>query len=1091
MEGNEAITTAGTSTELSIGLPDFFSALYGPEHGHRYLNIWTKQTKETHSFKLGNIASIIETIEDVRASGDVYFELFLQDAPPAPGKRGNADSKTVMTALTFDLDIGGPPFHAHDKLPATEEEASQFAQSFEASAILLTGHGFLLIHLLSEPFVMKTDADRARGKSILKAYQLYIIEEGRKKGWNLDFTGDLARLCRIPGTFNHKGGEPQEVRVIHWQPDLRYELAAFENLIEPEEPPAVEASAAPGMDAPSYPSALIDNIEEFCPWMYHCHEDAVTLTEPEWFGALSIIGRCEKAQDVAYEWSQPYPAYSFKETAEKMKNALKSGPRTCASIRAALGGEPYCKACPFWSEIKSPVQLGNPQGEKKIKAVRIVAQALKDSSVLFEEESLGVLSSLERSDKATFMKLRERLKRAHVAVKKLDAELKAYRANNSGEEVGLGQYLVQNGSMVFMKQTPFGEAPVVLTNFTAKICEEIVRDNGKEMTIHYRINGQLKNGANLPEVEISSGQFGSMAWVPYKWGSRAVIAAGQAAKDHLRAAVQLLSGTVPVRTVYAHTGWRLVGGTWVYLTACGGIGENGLLPHINVDLEGKLGDYAVPAVPDSCMIQKAIQSSMQLLSICPDRISIPLFAAVYLAPLCEAVLVDFSLFITGITGTKKSEISAIALAHFGKGFHGKNLPGNWISTGNALEKLAFLAKDAFLVIDDFLPKGTTSDVARMHQLAERVLRGAANKAGRDRMNADNAFRQTYLPRGLIVASGEDVPKGQSLRGRMLISEVKDGDVKLDVLTKMQGYAHEGVLTYALSGYLQWLAPKIESLKQALPKHKIELRDRALEKVSAHARTPDIVAGLMIGIESFVQYAVDSSAISPQEGAELSQRAWDVLVASDSVQKELQAVEDPAIRFFDLIIAAFTMGSAYLADNQGNAPAQNPDRWGWRSEVFGGVSVWKPRGAAVGWIIGQNVYLDPDGAYAVVQKLSSTQGSSIPLTQRALQKQLHERGFLAGVDKEALTVQKQIGGTRRRVLHILAQKFEERSGGLDNKEEAASPGGSADGDLPCPVTEFEEGSGGLSGKKEEVKPFTLFDGIDFSADPEGMEPFGDE
>jgi hypothetical protein len=156
-----------------------------------------------------------------------------------------------------------------------------------------------------------------------------------------------------------------------------------------------------------------------------------------------------------------------------------------------------------------------------------------------------------------------------------------------------------------------------------------------------------------------------------------------------------------------------------------------------------------------------------------------------------------------------------------------------------------------------------------------------------------------------------------------------------------------------------------------------------------------------------------------------------------------------------------------------------------------VSVWKPRGAAVGWIIGQNVYLDPDGAYAVVQKLSSTQGSSIPLTQRALQKQLHERGFLAGVDKEALTVQKQIGGTRRRVLHILAQKFEERSGGLDNKEEAASPGGSADGDLPCPVTEFEEGSGGLSGKKEEVKPFTLFDGIDFSADPEGMEPFGDE
>ena len=37
---------------------------------------------------------------------------------------------------------------------------------------------------------------------------------------------------------------------------------------------------------------------------------------------------------------------------------------------------------------------------------------------------------------------------------------------------------------------------------------------------------------------------------------------GFGVKDHARAAIQTLSEEIPARRVYAHTGWRKIGGDW-------------------------------------------------------------------------------------------------------------------------------------------------------------------------------------------------------------------------------------------------------------------------------------------------------------------------------------------------------------------------------------------------------------------------------------------------------------------------------------------------------------------------------------------------
>ena len=40
------------------------------------------------------------------------------------------------------------------------------------------------------------------------------------------------------------------------------------------------------------------------------------------------------------------------------------------------------------------------------------------------------------------------------------------------------------------------------------------------------------------------------------------------------------------------------------------------------------------------------------------------------------------------------------------------------------------------------------------------------------MRADGSLRAVRAPRGLIVSTGEDVPRGQSLRARLLVPDIE-------------------------------------------------------------------------------------------------------------------------------------------------------------------------------------------------------------------------------------------------------------------------------------------------------------------------------
>jgi len=379
---------------------------------------------------------------------------------------------------------------------------------------------------------------------------------------------------------------------------------------------------------------------------------------------------------------------------------------------------------------------------------------------------------------------------------------------------------------------------------------------------------------------------------------------------------------------------------------------------------------------------------------------------------------DFAVWLVGPTGVFKSEPAALAQQHYGAAMNARHLPGNFASTGNSIEAMAFLAKDALLVIDDFAPQGGLQDMARYHSTADRILRAAGNNQGRGRLRADATLHNQRAPRGLILATGEDVPRGHSIRARTFIIEIAPGDVRTNILSDCQAAAAEGLLAASLGAFVRWLAPKYDHVLHTLQKRVIELRSVA---TTPHSRTPGIVADLQAGIELLAAFAVEAGALLAEEQEQLTGQCWHALNQVAAAQRAQQESSEPTGVFLSLLRAAILSGKAHVADVNGSAPSDG-ERWGWKSVGAGENERWLSQGERVGWIDGDDLYLEPTASYTIAQKFGRDGGQPIVVSEGVLKKRLNEKGFLVTTDQTrgTLAVRKRIRGTPIAVLHLQAQ-----------------------------------------------------------------------
>lgn len=598
------------------------------------------------------------------------------------------------------------------------------------------------------------------------------------------------------------------------------------------------------------------------------------------------------------------------------------------------------------------------------------------------------------------------------------------------------RYLVHDGRIC----KPDGDFPKPLCNWSGRIAEEVTHDDGEEQETFFAIEGQLADGRALPRIEVSATSFAGLGWVTGKWGAGAIVYAGSTVKDQLRDALQELSAnTVARRTVYTHTGWRLLGGAWHYLHGGGAIGAGGGFGGVEVcPGQGHMERYRLPA-PSSggAGLAECVRASLALMGLAPARpeLGAYLLAAIFRAPTAEAAPIDHGGWLHGSTGNFKSEAAALALAHFGE-FDGRSIPANFTDSEGNIERKAHAAKDALIVVDDFKPVGGMNDINKLHAKADRIFRGVGNQAGRGTLTMNRKERAACHARGFVLATGEDLPRGQSLRARLTVVELAKGDIDRDRLSECQKAARDGLYRQAMAAYLRWLAPQMAELKTRLPDLIRLFRDEAVgaEFTGAHARIASDYASLKTGLCLLAEFAAQAAALSPQEVADFEERAEKALLALMARQNDTQAEEDEVRRFFALLQSALSAGRCHVSDrfNQG-APGHLPHAWGWRSiavqaENGGAAEHTRPQGQRIGWTDGQTLWLDGEAAYATAQTYAREQGGLFEVGNRTLWKRIHERGLLVANTFESgrlrkLAVKQWINGRAMDVYALAVEVFE--------------------------------------------------------------------
>jgi hypothetical protein len=475
-----------------------------------------------------------------------------------------------------------------------------------------------------------------------------------------------------------------------------------------------------------------------------------------------------------------------------------------------------------------------------------------------------------------------------------------------------------------------------ICNFAAWPIREILKDSGNGTPERYlELQGLLQGGTPLKPAKISLPDFlEKNSWAGQLWGAKAGIKPNK--EKDLRYVIQLMAREIPNSTIYSHLGWRKINDSWIYLHAGGAIGQGS--ETVEVEISDRLRKYSLPE--ETGDIKETLKASLSLLELGPKKIMYPLLALVYLAPLCESLRqagIEPSLlsYIWGVSGTKKSTLIAILLSHFGS-FEHTGLPASFRDTANSIEKLAFLAKDTVLAVDDLYPAREPKERAKLEGILEHLSRNQGDRTGKGRMRADTSLREGLPPRGLALCSGEIMPLIGSSLARSFVHKLQKGDIELKKLSQAQ--AQKILFPQVMKEYLEWLAPQMGDLPDQLKTAFTHLRVEATEKSTVktrHSRLNEAISHLHLGLNTFCSFAVSQGALSQDEGKRILQEAWEIFNQIADEQALQEQAGEPSKKIAEASLELEAQGRIYWAD-MADTPGflEGAVKVGWKDEERG-------------------------------------------------------------------------------------------------------------------------------------------------------------
>ena len=184
--------------------------------------IWTLKDRRSHW-----ATSHEQAVELADAAGgqDVYVGCCLQPRGLGPRTRGKAATALVVPGFWADVDFMCGDAHKGKQYPPTKEDAQALCEALPwlPTVLVHSGHGLQAWWLVKELWEVRDQKDRAEAARLVAGWQALLSRRAVEKGWTIDSTQDLARILRLPGTWNTKDASAlKRVRSVYLQDDRRY-----------------------------------------------------------------------------------------------------------------------------------------------------------------------------------------------------------------------------------------------------------------------------------------------------------------------------------------------------------------------------------------------------------------------------------------------------------------------------------------------------------------------------------------------------------------------------------------------------------------------------------------------------------------------------------------------------------------------------------------------------------------------------------------------------------------------------------------------------------------------------------------------------
>lgn len=179
--------------------------------------LWTMPDKRSTWVPLeGGVDAVAEEAGALADGHDVYIAVSVAERRGDHKHRITSSNSAGIMGLWADVDVADPDIHKKWNLPPNENSALELldAVGLEPTLLVHSGHGLQAWWLFNEFWAFDNEAERIEASRLAERWNATLRVRAAERGWTVDSTFDLARVMRVPGTWNRKGHPHVPVRLL-------------------------------------------------------------------------------------------------------------------------------------------------------------------------------------------------------------------------------------------------------------------------------------------------------------------------------------------------------------------------------------------------------------------------------------------------------------------------------------------------------------------------------------------------------------------------------------------------------------------------------------------------------------------------------------------------------------------------------------------------------------------------------------------------------------------------------------------------------------------------------------------------------------